>query len=67
MPFYYLHAADSGDDPHLDSFEANDAEEAIVLSVLRLERRDMELRSEGATVARIYRDGRLSRAGDVPG
>jgi len=64
MPSYDLCAIRSDGSEHLGTIEANDADEAILLSTIRLERREMELRRDGVLVARFTRHGRCTRVDD---
>lgn len=61
MPLYDLHAVDDGISAHLDTFEAGDIDEAIELSVIRQERRNLEIHADGNVVACLWRDGRFVR------
>ena len=60
MAFFDLHAMDGGAPSELETFEADDLVEAVALSVLRLERRDVELRVSGVCVARIPKNGSMA-------
>lgn len=64
MPYFELCAVDGDAETYLDYFEAADADEAIALSVIRLERRTVVLRHQGSAIARLSREGTLTRVAD---
>jgi hypothetical protein len=60
LAHFELFAVDEDSPVLLDSFEADDLSEAIALATIRLERRDMQLRSEGIIVAHSLSGGAWS-------
>lgn len=64
MPLYDLYAVGTGGSTFVDVIEANDADEAIVLTTIRLEQCDVELRYDGRPVASLSKEGRLRRDPD---
>ena len=61
MASYDLHAVRNGVSEHLGTIEAGDVDEAILLSSIRLERGEIELRRDGVLVARFSRHGHCTR------